>query len=51
LLSLVNGTHTLAMCTMITSGPSGSAPLGWSSPYAFQFTPITALVIAQAPGW
>ena len=28
LLSLVNGTQTLAMCTMITIGPTGSAPRG-----------------------
>ena len=28
LLSLVNGTHTLAMCTATTIGPSGSEPRG-----------------------
>ena len=30
--SLVNGTHTLAMCTMIVTGPLGSWPRDWLSP-------------------
>ena len=30
--SLVNGTHTEAMCTKITMGPAGSAPRDCATP-------------------
>ena len=48
--SLVNGTQTLAMCTITVTGPVGSWPRDWLSPYERQFMPSTDCVIAHAAG-
>src|SRR6185369_15259486 len=49
--SLVNGTQTLAMCTMMLTGPEGNCPRDWDNPYERQLLAITDCVMAQAAGW